>query len=51
LNSVWMMQEKGVILILIFSQHAFKKNMILVMRVNWNPQTGISRQQLQLLPQ
>jgi hypothetical protein len=41
---------KGVILFLIFAHNALiQKNMILVMLVNGNPQTGISRQPPQLL--
>jgi hypothetical protein len=42
---------KGIILFLILARNALiqKKNMPLVMLVNWYPQTGISRQPLQLL--
>jgi hypothetical protein len=41
---------KGVILFLIFAQNALiKKNINPVMPLNWYPQTGISRQPLQLL--
>jgi hypothetical protein len=41
---------KRVILFLIFAQNTLiKKNMNPVMPLNWYPQTGISRQPLQLL--